>query len=68
MGNAILGELGRADSISGQVDNSVRVDERGILQSGLDNKLSILNEDVLVGDGSLFELTIASEIVSLECN
>lgn len=47
-------------SIAGQVDDSVGIDEGSILKSWLDDKLAILDEDVLVGSGGLFELSVTA--------
>ena len=57
--NTVLEEIRRANAFLGQVDDVVGFDKFRILERRLDVKLSVLNEDILIGDGGLFKLPIA---------
>lgn len=63
LSNAILLHIGRADAITGQVDDGVGVDQGSVLEGRLDDELAVLHKDVFVGDGGLLKLTIAAELL-----
>ena len=56
---AVCDDVGRAGSIGGEVDDAVFLNELGVLEGGFDDEHAVLGEDVLVGDGGLFELAVA---------
>lgn len=49
-------------ALGGKIEGVVVVDERSILESGLNVQLTVLDEDVLFRVGSLLELTIAKGV------
>lgn len=57
-GNAVS-PLGTCAALTAKVNDVVGVDKVLVLESGLNGKHTILDEDVLIAVGGLFELAIA---------
>lgn len=58
-GEAVGEDRGGAAVVAGEVDDAVAFDEGGFLEAGFDHQHAVLDEDVFVRVGGLFELAVA---------